>query len=74
MQNKKDNAKAKENFDRYISMYPEGSNPYDSMGEYYLNIGDTANSEKYYRMSLEKYPFTVSSVNAVQKFDDNKKK
>jgi tetratricopeptide (TPR) repeat protein len=74
MLNKKDNAKAKENFDKYISMYPEGSNPYDSMGDYYLNIGDTANSEKYYRLSLEKYPFTVTSVNAVQKFDDNKKK
>jgi len=72
--NKKDTAMARQNFEKYISMYPEGSNPYDSMGEFYLNIGDTANAEKYYRLSLEKYPFTNSSVNAVQKFEENKKK
>ena len=74
MQNKKDNEMAKQYFEKYIAMYPEGSNPYDSMGEYYLNIGDTANSEKYYKLSLEKYPFTNSSVNAVQKIADSKKK
>jgi Tfp pilus assembly protein PilF len=72
--NKKDTAMAKQNFEKYISMYPEGSNPYDSMGDFYVNTGDTANAEKYYRLSLDKYPFTNSSVNAVQKFDDNKKK
>ena len=25
--------------------------------KFYLDIGDTANAEKYYKMSLEKYPF-----------------
>src|SRR5689334_15691758 len=58
MLDKKDNAMAKQNFEKYIALYPDGSNPYDSMGEYYLDTGDTANAEKYYNMSLEKYPFT----------------
>ena len=74
MQDKKDNDMAKQNFEKYISLYPEGSNPYDSMGEFYLNTGDTANARKYYNISLEKYPFSNSSVNAIQKMDDDKKK
>ena len=74
MLDKKDNAMAKQNLEKYISLYPKGSNPYDSMGEYYLNTGDTANARKYYNMSLEKYPFSNSSVNAIQKMDDDKKK
>ena len=74
MLDKKDNALAKQNLDKYLSLYPEGSNPYDSMGEYYLNTGDTANAEKYYKMSLEKYPFTSSSIAALQKIEDSKKK
>ncbi len=69
MQDKKDNAKAKEYFEKYIAMYPDGYNPYDSMGEYYLNVGDTTNSKKYYMMSLEKYPFANSSINALQKIN-----
>lgn len=73
MQNKKDNDMAKQNFEKYISLYPNGSNPYDSMGEFYLNTGDTANARKYYNMSLEKYPFSNSSINAIQKMDDEKK-
>ncbi|HEV2833631.1 MAG TPA: hypothetical protein VGW31_16745, partial [Hanamia sp.] len=61
MLDKKDLDMAKQNLEKYMSMYPEGCNPYDSMGEYYLNAGDTANAEKYYRMALEKYPFFNSS-------------
>jgi tetratricopeptide (TPR) repeat protein len=69
MQQKKDNAKTKEYFDKYVAMYPDGYNPYDSMGEYYLNVGDTTNSKKYYMISLEKYPFANSSLNALQKIN-----
>ena len=74
MLDKKDNAMAKQNLDKYISLYPKGRNPYDSMGEFYLNTGDTANARKYYNISLEKYPFSNSSVNAIQKMADDKKK
>jgi tetratricopeptide (TPR) repeat protein len=70
---KKDNAMAKQYFEKYISMYPDGSNPYDSMGEFYMNTGDIVNAEKYYRIALEKYPFTTSSLNALQKIADGKK-
>jgi Tfp pilus assembly protein PilF len=74
MLDKKDLSMAKQNLEKYMSMYPEGCNPYDSMGEYYLNAGDTANAEKYYKMALEKYPFFNNSINALQKIEDAKKK
>lgn len=74
MQDKKDNEMAKKNLEKYLAMYPEGTNPYDSMGEYYLNTGDTANASKYYTMALEKYPFNHTSLNALQKIADDKKK
>ena len=73
MLDKKDNEMAKKNFEKYISLYPKGTNPYDSMGEYYLNTGDEENAKKYYTMALEKYPFNISSINALQKMADNKK-
>ncbi|RYY00915.1 MAG: tetratricopeptide repeat protein [Gammaproteobacteria bacterium] len=74
MLDKKDNAKAKESFEKYIQLYPEGANPYDSMGEFYLTTGDMANAEKYYKMALEIYPFTVSSIQALEKITAEKKK
>jgi Tfp pilus assembly protein PilF len=74
MQDKKDMAKAKECFEKYIKLYPNGYNPYDSMGEYYMNNGDMANSKKYYTMAVEKYPFATSSVEALQKINDMAKK
>lgn len=74
MLDKKDTAKAKECFEKYIELYPDGYNPYDSMGEYYLTVGDTANSKKYYTMAVEKYPFSTSSVEALQKINDTAKK
>jgi TolA-binding protein len=44
------------------------------MGEFYLNTEDTTSAEKYYKMALEKYPFNSSSVDALQKINDAKKK
>lgn len=74
MLDKKDMPMAKQNLEKYLAMYPDGCNPYDSMGEYYLNNGDTTNAEKYYKLALEKYPFNISSVNALQKINDAKPK
>lgn len=66
LQEKKDTATAKTYFEKYIAMYPDGSNAYDSMGEFYFLTGDMANSEKYYTMALEKYPFIASSVDKLK--------
>jgi len=74
LQVKKDTAAAKQLFEKYITMHPDGCNPYDSMGEFYLDTGDTANAEKYYKMALEKYPFNISSVEALEKIEAGKKK
>jgi Tfp pilus assembly protein PilF len=73
LQVKKDTAAAKPYFEKYIAMYPDGCNPYDSMGEFYLDTGDITNAEKYYRLALEKYPFNISSIEALQKINDAKK-
>lgn len=74
MQDKKDMGKAKECFEKYIKMYPNGCNPYDSMGEYYFNNGDMENSEKYYSMALEKYPFNISSIEKLREIKEKKSK
>jgi tetratricopeptide (TPR) repeat protein len=74
MIDKKDNAMAKTYFEKYIQLHPDGPNPYDSMGEFYLNTGDVANAEKYYNMALEKYPFMASSLEALKKIEETKKK
>jgi len=71
---KNDNAKAKEYFEKYIQLYPDGANPYDSMGEFYLTTGDKVNAEKYYTLALEKYPFMVSAVQAIEQITAEKKK
>jgi len=73
LQEKKDTATAKNYFEKYIAMYPAGSNPYDSMGEFYFLTGDMENSEKYYRMALEKYPFNSSSLDKLKEIDAAKK-
>ena len=78
IQEKKDTATAKTYFDKYVQMHPEGCNSYDSMGEYYFMVGDLDNSEKYYKMALEKYPFNSSSSDKLKEIkairDKNKAK
>lgn len=73
MLDKKDNDMAKKNLEKYIALYPNGANPYDSMGEFYLNTGDMENSKKYYAMALDRYPFLYSSLTALQKIADKDK-
>jgi tetratricopeptide (TPR) repeat protein len=68
---KKDTATAKKYFEKYIEVYPDGYNPYDSMGEFYYRMGDMENSKKYYTKSLEHYPFCYSSR---QKMEELNKK
>lgn len=74
MQDKKDMENAKKYLEKYMELYPDGYNPYDSMGEYYMTAGDMANAKKYYLMAVEKYPFSNSSLLALQKINDNNKK
>jgi tetratricopeptide (TPR) repeat protein len=74
LQVKKDTAAAKTHFEKYISLYPDGYNPYDSMGEFYFLTGDLANSEKYYNMTLDKYPFTTSAIDKLKEIKTAKEK
>ena len=74
LQEKKDTAAAKAHFEKYISLYPDGYNPYDSMGEFYFLTGDLANSEKYYNMTLDKYPFANSAIDKLKEIKTAKEK
>ncbi|MGD1847127.1 MAG: alpha/beta hydrolase-fold protein [Salibacteraceae bacterium] len=40
-------------FELNINYFPERANAYDSMGDYYNSVSDTANAIKYFSMSLE---------------------
>ena len=62
-------SKAKSYFDEYIKLYPTGSNPYDSMGEYYYNEKDYDNAMVYYNKSVELFPGSSSGVNMIKEMD-----
>ena len=63
-------AKAKNYFEQYIKAYPDGYNPYDSMGEYYFNEKDYDNSLSFYQKSLERYPENVSGINKIREINE----
>ena len=45
----------------YDTLYPNGYNSYDSMGEFYYNEGDMENAMKFYTKAKEMYPSAVSA-------------
>ena len=65
-------AKAKNYFDEYITVYSDGYNPYDSMGDYYFNEKDYDKSLSFYKKSLERYPGNVTSINKVKEISELK--
>ena len=56
---------AKSTFEKYINVYKNGYNPYDSMGEYYLKKGDSTLAKEYYLKAIEKYPFARNASNVL---------
>ena len=58
--------KAKMHFDKYLELYPEGYNSYDSMGEFYHEEGDLETALTYYKKAKEKYPAAVSATNSIK--------
>ena len=63
---------AKNYFDQYIKAYPDGYNPYDSMGDYYSNEKEYENALSYYQKSLDRYPANRSSINKIREINDLK--
>ena len=64
-----DPEKAKEFFENYIKVRPNGYNAYDSMGEYYFDLKDYKKSKEYYMMALSKYPPANSAQNKIREID-----
>ena len=50
-----------------VEMYPDASNPYDSLGEAYLALGDTALAIKNYKRSVELNPKNTGGIEALKK-------
>lgn len=61
--------KAKMHFDTYLELYPEGYNPYDSMGEYYLLSGDLEKAKANYQKAVEKYAGASNAREQIEKID-----
>ena len=66
-----DKGKAKEHFEKYMELRPDGYNAQDSMAEFYLNEGDMENALVYYKKAVENYP---GAANAKAKIEEIKKK
>jgi predicted Zn-dependent protease len=49
-----DMTEAKKSFKKYLKNFPTEANPYDSMGEYYMNVKDYKNSAKYYQKAADR--------------------
>ncbi|MDH3494750.1 MAG: serine hydrolase [Acidobacteriota bacterium] len=52
-----------------VEMYPEASNPYDSLGEAYLKDGDKINAVANYKKSLELNPANLGAKAAIDKIE-----
>jgi len=50
-----------------IQAYPESANPYDSLGEAYMTIGDNELAIKYYEKALAINPETPSAIGALER-------
>ena len=58
--------KSKLLFDDYIKNYPEGYNPYDSMGEYFMKEGDLEESLKYYQKAVQNFPYGNGAIQSIR--------
>ena len=58
---------AKNLFEEYLNLYPNGYNSYDSMGEFYYNEGDMENALIYYKKAKEVYPAATSANLMIEK-------
>ena len=60
----------KNTLERQIEIAPDLANPYDSMGDYYLEIKDNANAKKYFQKALAIDPQFISSKRKVWRIDE----
>ena len=50
-----------------VKLFPDFANPYDSLGDAYLQIGDTENAIKNFKIALEKDPNFENSKTKLNK-------
>ncbi len=56
-------------FELNVELHPEASNPYDSLGEGYMNAGRTAEAITNYRKSLELDPGNTNAVEMLKRLE-----
>ena len=61
--------KAKATFEDYMVSYPQGYNPYDSMGEFYYMQKDYETAKKYYEAALDIFPAANSAFQKLQEIN-----
>ncbi len=64
-----DKVKAKAHLDKYLELWPNGYNAYDSMAEYFMNEGDMENALAYYKEAREHYPGAMNAANKIKEIE-----
>ena len=55
--------------ERYLELYPEGYNSYDSRAEFYLFAGDTATAIEWYRKTVGQYRWATGALNHLRELN-----
>ena len=66
---KDDKEKAKSLFEEYIKLYPQGYNPYDSMGEFFYNEKDMDQSKLFYEKAVENFFGANSAIEKLKEIN-----
>ena len=66
---KDDKEKAKSLFEEYIKLYPQGYNPYDSMGEFFYNEKDMDQSKLFYEKAIENFFGANSAIEKLKEIN-----
>jgi Tfp pilus assembly protein PilF len=66
---KGDKEKAKMHLDKYLELWPNGYNSYDSMAEYFMNEGDMENALAYYKKARKHYPGAMNAANKIKEIE-----
>jgi tetratricopeptide (TPR) repeat protein len=66
---KGDVAKAKMHFEKYVEVYPEGYNSYDSMADFYMQEGDLETAMAFYKKAKSHYPAATNATNKIKELE-----
>ncbi|MDH3650823.1 MAG: tetratricopeptide repeat protein [Saprospiraceae bacterium] len=61
--------KAKMHFKKYLELYPNGYNSYDSMADFFMREGDLENAMTHYKKAKNQYPGAVNATRKIKELE-----